>query len=141
MGAAAEALAQPPVAQSRHPYLRDEIASHKFGQTRASTRSVLHASGASPSPYVARRSASPSRTERGWSRTQTAPLIISTHPRTSGPRVCTSCQEPILVGCDRALDHLAAVLAGRAPRRLAGAPVDTEILHVGLLRRSLLWKH
>ena len=112
---------------------------HNSASTRASTLSVLHANGAM------------SRTLRAWatstfqpaaasrSRTQTAPLIISTHARTSGPTVSTS-RATVLVGRHHPLAADRAAVAERAPRRAPIRPIDADILHRGASLHGLSYR-
>src|SRR4051812_8709594 len=55
----------------------------RSASTRASTRSVLHANGAIDFTLRASASRTSQPTSASWSRTHTAPLIISMQPRTS----------------------------------------------------------
>ena len=102
----------------------------RSASTRASTRSVLQASGAIALTLRASAISIVQPHAASCSRTQTAPLIISMQPWTSGaeperpaargrprrPRSCPRCSSPA---------------RGRArTSRAAGAPVDPEILHV-----------
>src|SRR6266540_6778093 len=67
---------------------------HNSASTRASTRSVLHASGAIPFTRRASATSTCQPAERSRSRTHTAPLIISTHAFTSVPSRRTSLASP-----------------------------------------------
>ena len=97
--------------------------------TRASTLSVLHASGATSRTLRACAICTRQPAAASWSRTQIAPLIISTTARTSRAALDHQPGQPVSVGRHRPLADDRAGLAERTPRRPAIRPIDPEILH------------
>ena len=71
---------------------------HSSASTRASTLSVLHASGATSRTLRACATCTSQPAAASVSRTQIAPLIISTHARTSRPQLDHQPRQAILVG-------------------------------------------
>ena len=80
-------------------------------------------------PCAGARPARPSRPQRVGSRTQTAPLIISTHAWTSVPASSTSRARPSSSAGTHPLADDRAALAERAPGRPPIRPIQPEILH------------
>jgi hypothetical protein len=100
---------------------------HSSASTRASTRSVLHASGAISRTLRACAIWTRQPTAASWSRTQIAPLIISTHACTSVPTRSTSRASPSSSAAKGTLVDDLAARAERAPSRASIRPVDPDM--------------
>src|SRR5581483_5931876 len=132
VGAPAQPLAQLPLTERWDPHIRHQVAPDELGE-HARVDAVGLARQRRERLYLARLGdldLPAARSEPVTDPDGTAHhLDAAAHVRAEPVH---QLRESVLVSWNRALDDVAG-LVDRAPRRLAGAPVDTEILHLGLL--------
>ena len=94
MRAPAETLSQLAILERRDPQRGHQVAAHELGEHARVDPVGLARQRRDRLDLPRVRDLELPAAARSRSRTQTAPLIISTHPRTSGPSVCTSLARP-----------------------------------------------